>query len=455
MSQAPHLLYLAWGFPPASKSCTYRMLATANSFVRAGWDVTVVTLSEDAWLREHGLDDSLMALVDPRIEVERLPLYRDDLDTNIRNYSRFRAQRPKEWLRWHRRQDQKQFPELVFGRWRRDLVRATRDIHAHKPVDLLLTSASPYTFFAPALDLWQQSKVPFVLDYRDAWAIDIIQDKPAWDRDSRQGRFERQLMEAAHEAWFVNSSIRDAYAELYPDRDEDFHVVRNGSDVAIGTNRIPLRQPEPEDGLTFGYLGTVTFSTRRTRAICEGWALARERSDLIARSKLEFRGHIGAGSARGVSGHARIIAEFADQGISYGGPVAKGDTAAVYASWDALVLALVGGRYVTSGKVYDYVSTGLPIMSVHEKDHAANEILTEYPLWVQNDGLRAEDLAGTFVKIGELAISASVEDRETARRYADRFERYAQIKPAIDRLTAQFAGGSRECGAAARVEAAG
>ena len=128
----PHLLYLAWGFPPAAKSCTYRMLATANSFSRAGWDVTVLTLSEDAWVREHGLDDSLLQLVDPEIVIERLPLYRDDLETDIRTYSRVRAQRPKEWLKWHRRQDQKQFPEMVFGRWKEELVEATRDIHARK-----------------------------------------------------------------------------------------------------------------------------------------------------------------------------------------------------------------------------------------------------------------------------------------------------------------------------------
>src|SRR5680860_31542 len=113
MRRMPHLLYLAWGFPPAAKSCAYRMLATANSFARKGFDVTVITLSADAWVREHGLDDSLLALVDERIEVVRLPMYRDDLETDIRTYSRFRAQRPKEWLKWLRRGDQRQFPELV------------------------------------------------------------------------------------------------------------------------------------------------------------------------------------------------------------------------------------------------------------------------------------------------------------------------------------------------------
>ncbi len=327
---------------------------------------------------------------------------------------------------------------MVFGRWKEELVEATRDIHARKPVDLLLTSASPYTFFAPALDLWEQSKVPFILDYRDAWAIDIINDKPAFTPTSRKGRIERRLMDAAHEAWFVNTPIRDAYAELYPERGKDFHVVRNGSDVAIGTDRIPLRQPGPEEGLTFGYLGTVTFTPNRTRDICEGWKLAGERSELIARSQLHFRGHIGAGAARGVNAHSRIINSFGRYGVSFGGPVAKGDTAAVYASWDALMLCLVGGRYVTSGKVYDYISTGLPVMSVHEKDHAATEILAEYPLWVQNEGLEPEQLADAFIETAKLVDSASVEDRERARRYAERYERYAQIQPAVDRLTSQF-----------------
>lgn len=436
---APHLLYLAWGFPPAAKSCTYRMLATANAFVRSGWDVTVVTLTESAWLREQGLDRSLSALVDPRIVVERIPLFRDDLETDIRTYSEARAINPGRWLRQQRVEDQEQFPEPVFGRWHDELIAAVREISDRRRPDLLLTSAAPYTFFAPAHDLWQRDRIPYVLDYRDAWAIDILKDVPAFAPDSRAGQLEADYIDHAQEAWFVNQPIRDAYAGLYPTAADKLHIVRNGSDVAVGTSRIPLRQPSADQGLTFGYLGTVTFDARRMLALCEGWRLAAEQNDLIRRSRLVFRGHLGTGSARGVTPQAAIIAAHEKYGVSFDGPVAKADTAAVYESWDALVLTLVGGRYVTSGKVFDYISTGLPVMSVHEWDHAAVEILRDYPLWVRNDGVEAEDLAEAFVQCAELVVSASIEDRRRARSYAERFERYAQIQPAVDRLTERFA----------------
>lgn len=434
----PHLIYLAWGFPPAAKSCTFRMLATANSFVRAGWDVTVITLEEEVWRHEQGIDLSLLDLVDPRIVIRRVPLRREDLETDVRRYSQERAMRPRDWLKAHRAGDTVDFPEVVYGRWHDPVIEYVRQADAERPADLFLTSASPYTFFAPALDLSRRRGTPFVVDYRDAWAIDILKDRKAFEPDSREGRIEAELLSRATEAWFVNGQIRDAYAELYPLLADRFHVVRNGSDVAAGVEPPPVRLPDPEQGLAFGYLGTMTFDVARITALCDAWRLARSRSPLLARSRLEFRGHLGTGAARGATAQADVIERNADIGISYGGPVGKAETGSVYAGWDVLVLCLVGGRFVTSGKVYDYMSTGLPIMSVHQWEHAAAEVLSDYPLWVRNESLEVEDIADAFVEAAERAVSASVPDHERARTVAQRYERYAQLAPAVERLSAEF-----------------
>lgn len=434
----PHLIYLAWGFPPAAKSCTFRMLATANSFVRAGWDVTVITLEEEVWRHEQGIDLSLLDLVDPRIVIRRVPLYREDLETDIRRFSQERAARPRDWLKAHRAGDTVDFPEIVYGRWHDAIVEYVREADAARPADLFLTSASPYTFFAPALDLHRRRGTPFVVDYRDAWAIDILKDRKAFEPDSREGRFEAELLTAATEAWFVNEQIREAYADLYPQWADRFHVVRNGSDVAAGVEPPPVRLPDPQRGLTFGYLGTMTFDVARITALCEGWRLARERSPLLSRSRLEFRGHLGTGAARGATAQADVIERNADLGISYGGPVNKAETGSVYAGWDVLVLCLVGGRFVTSGKVYDYMATGLPIMSVHQWEHAAVEVLSDYPLWIRNEGLDAEDIADAYVAAAQRAVEASIADHEQARAVAQRYERYAQLAPAIARLSERF-----------------
>jgi hypothetical protein len=129
---------------------------------------------------------------------------------------------------------------------------------------------------------------------------------------------------------------------------------------------------------------------------------------------------------------------FAADGVTWGGPVPKAETAALYAGWDALVLCLVGGRYVTSGKVYDYVSTGLPIMSAHEPEHAAAEVMADYPLWVRNAGLTVPQLADAFIETAHLAVDSTDVDRKQAQMHAERFERYRQIEPAVARLTNRF-----------------
>ncbi|MEU1688708.1 glycosyltransferase [Micromonospora sp. NPDC005707] len=429
----PHVIYLAIGFPPAAKSSAYRLRETANQFAALDWDVTVVTICEEAWEREYGLDHSLSAGVDPRIRVVELPLARKDLETDIRNFSEARSLRPREWIEQQRKRDLTVFPEPVFGGWRFALEKAVLRIHREHPADLLVASCAPYVNLAPTWRLWEEHRVPYVVDFRDGWSLDVITGEAAFPEKSPAGRWEKKVLEQAGAIWCVNDPIARFYQERYPSVADRVRVVRNGFDED-GVPTVEHRV-DPEAGLTFGYLGSINFSPVLLDEVLTGWRMARRDDPLIARSTFEVRGHIGAGALREANAHMELLRAAEPDGVVFGGPVAKADVAGTYARWDALVLMLVGGAYVTSGKVYEYAASGLPVMSAHEVDHDAARVLAGHPLWTGAVGLEPVRLAESFREAGKLAVGATEADRAAARAHAHRYTRGAQLRPAVRAAT--------------------
>ena len=58
---------------------------------------------------------------------------------------------------------------------------------------------------------------------------------------------------------------------------------------------------------------------------------------------------------------------------------------------------------MTSGKVYEYMATGLPVVSAHEADHDASTVLTGRPLWTGARGMGVDHLADAFVEAARMA----------------------------------------------------
>jgi glycosyltransferase involved in cell wall biosynthesis len=430
----PHVIYLAIGFPPAAKSCAYRMRETANQFCSLGWDVTVVTICQEAWVREYGLDHTLSDDVDPRVRVVELPLVRQDLETDIRRYSEFRALSPQQWIKDLREREKKIFPEPVFGGWRSALEAALLRIHRRHPADLLLTTCTPYVNLAATWRLWEEARVPYAIDFRDGWSVDVIGGGEAFAKTSVSGQWEARVLANALSIWCVNEPIAQFYRERHPDLASRVRVVRNGFDQASIPDR--PRTPDATDGLTFGYLGSVNFTPAFLSSVLAGWRRARRDDPVLARSRFEIRGHIGAGSAREANAHMDVIKAAATDAVTFGGPVAKAQLAETYARWDALVLMLVGGRFVTSGKVYEFMATGLPIVSAHEIEHDASVVLAGHPLWTGAVGLDPIRLAESFSRAGRLAVGSSDDERAQARARALTFTREAQLAPPVGELVA-------------------
>ena len=432
--QKPHLLYLAWGFPPSRAAGVFRALATANAFAAAGWRVTVVTADCESFRRYTGADSSLEERVADGVSVVRVPFVWPARETDIRRYSAFRAALPPVWNRVRGLLDRVRFPETSYGPWRGPLTRAVRSVQQRDPADLVIATANPYVTFAAAYDAHRRSGVPYVLDYRDAWRLDVFSGRLLTGRLSRVGRWEARVVGAASEVWFVNEPILSWHARQYPASATRMHVVANGWDPdLLGTVPLPRRIPEPGEGLRFAYLGTITSKVPVVELL-EGWRLAVDEGAVPAGSSLVLGGHLGYFSVP-QGDLSDVVRAAADVGVRYVGPVAKAGVRQFYAEADALVLALGSGRYVTSGKVYEYIATGRPIVAVHDVRNATSAVLADDPLVARATDLTPRGVASAFAAGARMIVDPATRDEAGLVELAEALRRDRQLTPRIVALT--------------------
>lgn len=430
-SHVPHLLYVAWGFPPCRGGGVYRALATANRFAAKGWRVTVLTANREIFFTYTGADTSLEDRIDPRVQVVRVPFHWPVHETDLRRWSRFRMAMPRVWAKWRTRLDTLHFPEVGYGPWRGAVESAAEQIHARDHVDLVLATANPHVSFTAAFRLNRRFGVPFVMDYRDAWLLDVFSGGRLHDERSRPARWERRLVEAATEVWFVNDPIRIWHERLYPGQAVKMHTVANGFDPELAP-ALHKREPTGDRSLRFGYIGTMSPVVPLAQFVA-GWKRACELSDVIASSSAKIHGYLGY-YAQPRADLLAILDSVAQSGVSYEGPVPKADIGKVYEKFDVLLLILATGRYVTSGKVYEYLATGLPIVSIHDPENAAGSVLRGHPLWFPVEDLEPESVARALIAAAEAARTADRESRQKTREFGAQFRRDVQLDPRIDAL---------------------
>ena len=427
-SVRPHLLYVAWGFPPCRGSGVYRALETANAFARDGWDVTVLTVERDTFTRYTGVDESLESLIDPRITVVRTPFSWPYLD-EVSDHSLLRRSAPRVWHKLRTQRDLLAFPEKVYGPWRHAVETAALRIHRARPVDLTLATANPATAWTAAHVLHTEHSVPYVLDQRDAWTLDVFSGRRLFDDGSRQAMWESKLFRNATQVWFVNDAIRHWHEKAYPFAAERMRTVPNGWDQATD----PMTGQHHNRPLTFGYLGTITRKVP-IAPLVEGWIRAGWTSEVMRNSRMELHGHLGFYNAEDAV-LRRAVDNARRAGVFFGGSTQKADIPAVYARFDALVLALGSGRYVTSGKVYEYMATGLPIVSVHEPSNAASDVLRDYPFWFPAASVKPDDIALALLQASDVAPLNETE-RDKARAVGMNYRRDRILGPRVQELRA-------------------
>ncbi|GAA1682970.1 hypothetical protein GCM10009830_32710 [Glycomyces endophyticus] len=427
MSERPRLLYLAYYFPPSRASGVFRARATANHFVEQGWDVTVLRAPDRFFYEFVGsVDEALNASVDPRVEVLQPEMDYFAWDNDLRNYSFWRGNFPVLAQKRYQRRLDRTFPEH-YVTWAESAVATGRRLHRERPFDLVIATGNPFASFWAAWQLERRTKVPFVIDYRDSWTLDQFENADKFPPGHAAWKWEAEIHRTAAAAVHVNDALRAWHAAKYPDAADRMQVVLNGWDPDIMDAEAFAAGPAEDRPLSFSFIGTLTH-VQPIESLLEGFRLMGA-AGAHPGAGLDFYGHIGFFSTQEMKLRAQLGLDKAIPGVAYRGPVPKSEIATAYAASDVLVFLNGGSKYVTTGKVFEYMATGKPIVSVHEQGCAAEELLRDYPLWFEPASLDPVHVAAAMAEAGDAARKADPGTAARARAYARSFTREAALAP--------------------------
>jgi hypothetical protein len=123
-----------------------------------------------------------------------------------------------------------------------------------------------------------------------------------------------------------------------------------------------------------------------------------------------------------------------DNKVSFKGSAQKANVTDIYNEWDVCLLILGTGKYVTSGKVYEYLALGKPIVSVHDPENAASLVLKGYPMWFPAKSLSTEDIAEALNDAAIAAIAQKPEIQQSCLTFSKRYRRDVVMQKAVGDL---------------------
>jgi glycosyltransferase involved in cell wall biosynthesis len=438
------ILLIAFFYPPSRSSGVYRALAMGNHLADQGHDVTVLTTTRSFFELESGPpDESLVARIDPRITIIRVPFstrpVHRSLDLMSRGMARFgpilerlvpRSFRSK-LSAFALRSGGSFFPAGLVDRYRTwygpsmEAVTESMDV---TELDAVIATGNPWTSFAIARTISQLSGAPYVMDYRDPWKIDVRTGKPTL-RSAETEQFELEMLEGAAFITHPNQHLADEYARLFPSIANRLRVMENGFDPEtlpeIDTLR-PIRTEESSE-LVYGTLGTVS----------DMWPLAefgeawRTYVTDHPGHRFDLAGHLGWFDS-GRAGLATKLDDIGD-GASYVGPRARADVPDFYASLDVVVMFFWGDKGLTAGKMYEVGAIGLPILCIQPEGGGVRTFLErDHPRAVCVAPDPAQILEGLW-RVEALSREMTTDERAQIRTELSRTNRTSLLAP-IDEL---------------------
>jgi glycosyltransferase involved in cell wall biosynthesis len=387
------VLVVAYFFPPLGGAGVQRTLKFVKYLSSFGWDATVISTRSRLY---PARDPSLLEEVPPTTRVIRtaaLPLAHW---VGLVLY-RLRLRRLFAWVTW---------PDGGFGWFPFALWAGLRAARRDRP-DVILSSSPPQSGHLVALLVHRFTGIPWVADFRDEWAADVHRADQPRPLARLAVRAERAFTKHAR-----HSVVATGYFDLagLPHDDPRRVEILNGVDDAdLATGIRP-----PTERFVLAYVGTI-YGIRDPSPVLRALAALADRGE-VDRRQLEVRlvgslwlegFDLPAGmevQRTGYVDHARAVREMS--------------------AATALLLYLPRASLAPSGKLFEYLASGRPLLCLAHPDNLASRIVREWAAGVVADPHEEAEIEQAILTLWRRWHEDGLPDQEDVRRRT--LERYSR-----------------------------
>jgi len=346
------LLFVSPYFPPAAGIGTFRATKWVKYLSRIGWKCGVVALPVEEYENQ---DSSLMQDTPPEDQLFRLPV-------------------PASWVF-----------SIIFGRrkillWSIALgIQMGRILKKWRP-RLVLITAGPFESLILVPWIRFRFRLPVVVDLRDPWSLEVRSSRRSFRKktiDAFWAWVERRVFRSADLVVCATQIMEDAYRARYPQwvsklmtipngfDSEDFDRSKQLSDEILPLNKErgvltlvyagKFRSDGPyyrDPSLLFGALRSLNAQGPRIRMVVIGDEEARVREDA---------------ERFGVTNSVLFL-----------GSKSYYETLSLVSQADALVILGGTSPIEQTGKVFDYLGSGKPVLALARKDGGIAEMAARF-----------------------------------------------------------------------------
>jgi glycosyltransferase involved in cell wall biosynthesis len=391
------VLVLAYLFPPLGGAGVQRTLKFVRYLEPLGWDVTVVSTKSRHY---PARDPSLLEEIPASAQVMRtraLPL------ANWLSLVPYRLglKRVSAYLNW---------PDGGIGWLPFALLTALRTARRDRP-DVIYSTSTPQSGHIAALIVSRLTGIPWVADFRDEWAADAFRA----DQPRALGRLsvhlERDLVRHARRVVVAADYFRlQGLAQGDPRR----VVIGNGVDEAD----LPTGTALPSDRFVLAHVGTIygirdpSPVLRALARLIQGGMIDGERVAVRLVGSLWLEGFEPPPDVRveraGYVGHRRAVEEMCKA--------------------TALLLYVPSSSLAPSGKLFEYLASGRPILCLTRPDNLASRLVREWNAGVVAEPHDEEAIEQALLTLWQRWEENGLPDQAEVRRKT--LERYSRRKNA-------------------------